>query len=179
MPAILLYAAASLLYAILAFYFWRTHWRGAGGDPRAVRAAYLARLRHAVGPSRAALRFRAGALGDAVARGADLLDREPVPRARGHAGADPRARRRLRAAAGALPGACGCAIHPFDRIPAAPRPRDGRLRHVHDRGAACATDDPDGAATARRSSGRAARGAAAPADDGKVAVPDHPRGIRV
>src|SRR6266566_4971017 len=29
MPAILLYAAASLLYAILAFHFWRTRWRGA------------------------------------------------------------------------------------------------------------------------------------------------------
>src|SRR4029077_9348660 len=68
---------------------------GAGGDPCAVRAAYLARLRHAVGAFRAALRFRAGALGDHVARGADLLDRKPVPRARGHAGADPRARRRV------------------------------------------------------------------------------------
>src|SRR2546423_3131611 len=78
---------------------------GAGGDPRAVRAAYLARLRHAVGSDGAALRFRAGALGDAVARGADLLDREPLPRARGHAGAGPRARRRVRATAGALPAA--------------------------------------------------------------------------
>ena len=29
MLAILLYAAASLLYAILAFHFWRTRWRGA------------------------------------------------------------------------------------------------------------------------------------------------------
>src|SRR5216117_1035782 len=152
---------------------------GAGGNPRALRTAYLARLRHAVGPARAALRFRAGALGDAVARGADLLDREPLPRARGHAGADPRARRRLRAAAGALPGACGCAVHAFDRIPAAPRARDGRLRYVHDSGAARASDDPDGAAAARRSASRAARRAAAPADDGKAAVPDYPRGIRV
>src|SRR5947209_6193743 len=152
---------------------------GAGGDPRAVRAAYLARLRHAVGAARDAVRFRAGALGDALARGADLLDREPVPRARRHAGADPRARRLVRAAAGALPGACGCAIHAFDRIPAAPRARYGRVRHVHDRGAARAPDDPDGAAAARRSAGRAARGAAAPADDGKAAVPDHPCGIRV
>src|SRR5439155_9604257 len=92
---------------------------GAGGDPRTIRAAYLARLRHAVGPVRAALRFRAGALGDAVARGADLLDRERLPRARRHAGTDPRAGRRLRAAAGALPGTCGCAVHAFDRIQAA------------------------------------------------------------
>src|SRR5882762_4627568 len=152
---------------------------GAGGDPRAVRAAYLARLRHAVGPVRAALRFRAGALGDAVARGAALLDRKPVPRARGHAGADPRARRRVRAAARALPRACGCAVHAFHRISAAPRARDGRLRHVYDRSAARASDDADGAAAARRRAGRAARRAAAPADDGKAAVPDHPRGIRV
>src|SRR5260370_20349483 len=44
MPAILLYAAASLLYAILAIHFWRTRWRGAS-VPRVVpweRAAILA-----------------------------------------------------------------------------------------------------------------------------------------
>src|SRR5213083_468091 len=44
MPAILLYAAASLLYAILAFHFWRTRWRGASA-PRIElleRAAILA-----------------------------------------------------------------------------------------------------------------------------------------
>src|SRR5256885_2084876 len=93
--------------------------------------------------------------------------------------ADPRAGRRLRAAAGALPGACGCAVHVFDRIQAAPRARDGRLRHVHDRGAARALDDADGAPAARRSARRAPRRAAAPVDDGKAAVPDHPRGIRV
>src|SRR6266576_1544317 len=43
MPAILLYAAASLLYAILAFYFWRTHWRGASA-PRLARLERVATL---------------------------------------------------------------------------------------------------------------------------------------
>src|SRR2546427_77531 len=44
MPAILLYAAASLLYAILAFHFWRTRWRGASAPlpARLERAAILA-----------------------------------------------------------------------------------------------------------------------------------------
>src|SRR5206468_1310629 len=44
MPAILLYAAASLLYAILAFHFWRTRWRGASAPQlaRLERAAILA-----------------------------------------------------------------------------------------------------------------------------------------
>src|SRR6266700_2374470 len=44
MPAILLYAAASLLYAILAFHFWRTRWRGASAPrlERLERAAILA-----------------------------------------------------------------------------------------------------------------------------------------
>src|SRR5256885_7065766 len=44
MPAILLYAAASLLYAILAFHFWRTRWRGANAPrlARLERAAILA-----------------------------------------------------------------------------------------------------------------------------------------
>src|SRR5467141_2597130 len=44
MPAILLYAAASLLYAILAFHFWRTRWRGASAPlpTRLERAAILA-----------------------------------------------------------------------------------------------------------------------------------------
>ncbi|HEY6720051.1 MAG TPA: cytochrome c biogenesis protein CcsA [Burkholderiales bacterium] len=44
MPAILLYAAASLLYAALAFHFWRTRWRGQSA-PRIApleRAAILA-----------------------------------------------------------------------------------------------------------------------------------------
>src|SRR5881394_4206499 len=43
MPAILLYAAASLLYAILALYFWRTHWRGASA-PRLARLERVATL---------------------------------------------------------------------------------------------------------------------------------------
>src|SRR5436853_7051911 len=44
MPAILLYAAASLFYAILAFHFWRTRWRGASAPrlARLERAAILA-----------------------------------------------------------------------------------------------------------------------------------------
>src|SRR5437879_3044125 len=44
MPAILLYAAASLLYAILAFHFWRTRWRGASAPlpARLERGAILA-----------------------------------------------------------------------------------------------------------------------------------------
>src|SRR6266704_2084156 len=44
MPAILLYAAAFLLYAILAFHFWRTRWRGASAPRLAPveRAAILA-----------------------------------------------------------------------------------------------------------------------------------------
>src|SRR5437667_12903090 len=44
MPAILLYAAAFLLYAILAFHFWRTRWRGASAPrlARLERAAILA-----------------------------------------------------------------------------------------------------------------------------------------
>ena len=45
MPAILLYAAASLLYAILAFHFWRTRWRGASVSRRVApweRVAILA-----------------------------------------------------------------------------------------------------------------------------------------
>src|SRR3981081_4883003 len=44
MPAILLYGAAFLLYAALAFHFWRTRWRGAS-VPRVAtweRAAILA-----------------------------------------------------------------------------------------------------------------------------------------
>ena len=36
MPAILLYSAAFLLYAALAFHFWRTRWRGSG-TPRIAR----------------------------------------------------------------------------------------------------------------------------------------------
>ena len=46
MPAILLYAAAALLYAALAFHFWRTRWRG-GDAPKIApweRAAILAPL---------------------------------------------------------------------------------------------------------------------------------------
>src|SRR5260370_3806256 len=43
MPAILLYAAASLLYAILAFHFWRTRWRGASA-PRLARLERVAIL---------------------------------------------------------------------------------------------------------------------------------------
>src|SRR6266705_3274096 len=44
MPAILLYAAASLLYAALAFHFWRTRWRGVSAPRLAAfeRAAVLA-----------------------------------------------------------------------------------------------------------------------------------------
>ncbi len=43
MPAILLYAAASLLYAALAFHFWRTRWRGVSAPRLAAfeRAAIL------------------------------------------------------------------------------------------------------------------------------------------
>src|SRR5258706_13869454 len=43
MPAILLYAAASLLYAALAFHFWRTRWRGVSAPRLAAfeRAAVL------------------------------------------------------------------------------------------------------------------------------------------
>lgn len=46
MPAILLYGAAALLYAALAFHFWRTRWRGANVPriSRAERAAILAPL---------------------------------------------------------------------------------------------------------------------------------------
>jgi ABC-type uncharacterized transport system permease subunit len=46
MPAILLYGAAFLLYAGLAFHFWRTRWRGAGvpGFARWERAAILVPL---------------------------------------------------------------------------------------------------------------------------------------
>jgi ABC-type uncharacterized transport system permease subunit len=46
MPAILLYGAALLLYAVLAFHFWRTRWRGASA-PKFARwehAAILAPL---------------------------------------------------------------------------------------------------------------------------------------
>ena len=46
MPAILLYAATFLLYAALAFHFWRTRWRG-GGVPQIAsweRAAIVAPL---------------------------------------------------------------------------------------------------------------------------------------
>src|SRR5712664_3896509 len=44
MPAILLYGAAFLLYAALAFHFWRTRWRGASVPRFATweRAAILA-----------------------------------------------------------------------------------------------------------------------------------------
>ena len=44
MLAILLYAATSLLYAMLAFHFWRTRWRGASAPRLAPleRAAILA-----------------------------------------------------------------------------------------------------------------------------------------
>src|SRR5437667_9588966 len=44
MPPILLYAAASLRSAILAFHFWRTRWRGASAPrlARLERAAILA-----------------------------------------------------------------------------------------------------------------------------------------
>src|SRR5258708_16132768 len=43
MPEILLYAAASLLYAALAFHFWRTRWRGVSAPRLAAfeRAAVL------------------------------------------------------------------------------------------------------------------------------------------
>jgi len=46
MPAILLYGAAALLYAALAFHFWRTRWRGASVPKisRLERAAILAPL---------------------------------------------------------------------------------------------------------------------------------------
>jgi ABC-type uncharacterized transport system permease subunit len=46
MPAILLYGAAFLLYAALAFHFWRTRWRGASapGLARWERTAILAPL---------------------------------------------------------------------------------------------------------------------------------------
>jgi ABC-type uncharacterized transport system permease subunit len=46
MPVILLYAAASLLYAALAFHFWRTRWRGQSMSHIAAweRAAILAPL---------------------------------------------------------------------------------------------------------------------------------------
>src|SRR5882672_68411 len=152
---------------------------GAGGDSRALRAAYLAGLRHAVGAFRAALRFRAGPLGDAVARGAALLDREPVPTARRDAGARPRACRRVRAAARAVPRARRAAVHAFDRIPPAPCARHDRLRHVHDRGLARACDDAHGKASARRRDRRAARCAAAAPHHGAVAVPRDPRGVRV
>src|SRR5258706_5084940 len=44
MPAILLYGVAFLLYAALAFHFWRTRWRGASAPRLAPleRAAILA-----------------------------------------------------------------------------------------------------------------------------------------
>jgi ABC-type uncharacterized transport system permease subunit len=46
MPPILLYGAAFLLYAVLAFHFWRTRWRGASAPvlARWERAAILAPL---------------------------------------------------------------------------------------------------------------------------------------
>jgi ABC-type uncharacterized transport system permease subunit len=46
MPAILLYGAAFLLYAVLAFHFWRTRWRGASAPAiaRWERTAILAPL---------------------------------------------------------------------------------------------------------------------------------------
>src|SRR5882672_262337 len=152
---------------------------GAGGDSRALRASYLAGLRHAVGAFRAALRFRAGALGDAVARRADLLGRKPVPRARRDAGAHPRARSRVRAAARALPRARRAAVHAFDRIPPAPCARHDRLRHVHDRGPARASNDAHGKAAARRHDRRAARCAATAPYHGAIALPRDPRGVRV
>src|SRR5204863_143555 len=46
MPAILLYAAASLLYAILAFHFWRTRWRGASAALHALLMTLMERRLH-------------------------------------------------------------------------------------------------------------------------------------
>lgn len=43
-PSILLHAAASALYAGLAFYFWRTRWRGVSRNPGAVAAFRLERI---------------------------------------------------------------------------------------------------------------------------------------
>ena len=43
-PSILLYAAASVLYAGLAIYFWKTRWRRASRNPPAPAALRLERL---------------------------------------------------------------------------------------------------------------------------------------
>src|SRR5262249_24483555 len=75
---------------------------GARRDPRPARAAHLADLRHAVRARRPPLRLRAGAVDDAVAPVDHLLDRKPLPAARGPAGAGARARRGVRAAACAV-----------------------------------------------------------------------------
>src|SRR5712691_11312779 len=151
----------------------------ARGHPCAVRAAYLARLRDLVRAGRVALRLRPGALRDAVARGADLLGREPLHGARRDAGAYPRARRRVRPAPGAFSRVRQSRVHAFDRVPAAPRARHDRVRNVHDRRAARALDDADGTTPARRRPRRAARSAAAASHHGAAPVPRDPRGIRI
>src|SRR5690349_13451623 len=157
----------------------KIHALGTRGHPRAPGAAYLARLRHAAGARRAALRLRTGALGDALARRADLLGREPLPRGRRHASADSRTRRRVRASARALSRPGHDLVLAFHRIPPAPRSGHDRLRNVHDRGAARAPDDADGAAFARRRARRSARGAPAAAHHGAPALPGDPRRLRV
>src|SRR5262245_10693561 len=151
---------------------------GAPCDPRAPRAAHLAGLRHAV-VAAAALRLRAGAVDDAVARGDHLLDREPVPAARWPAGAGAGARRAVRAPALSLPRPRVGGSRALHRVPPAPRARDGRLRAVHHRGAARAGHDADGAAPARRGAGRSARGDATAAHHGAAVVQRDPRGFRL
>src|SRR5690606_4346179 len=69
---------------------------GASGAPRAALAAWLAARRHVLCLTRTALRLRAGAVDDALARRRDLLGGEPVSPAGRVRAPDPAARRRGR-----------------------------------------------------------------------------------
>src|SRR6266699_2259705 len=172
MPAILLYGGAFLLYAALAFHFWRTRWRGASVPKISPleRAAIVAPfalhtwLVYDVLWGQPELRFGLGqALSVMLWLSVLIYWAESL----------------YLELAGMEAPIIEPAVHAFDRIPPAPRARHDRLRHVHDRGAACAADDPDGTALARRGGRRAARCAAAALDDGEAAVPDHPRGVHL